>query len=84
MMVIGTHELFHLIVGYMLGGGLISICIDPSAGGRCELAGLTRIGTYAPGMQPLVFYHRAFITLAAGYFGSAIIGFVYIVSLTLR
>lgn len=82
-MIIGTHELFHLFTGWILGGWLDSICIDPAIGGRTVLLNLARIERQHenPALpQPFIYNARAITALVAGYFGSAAIGFVYIVS----
>lgn len=82
MMIIGTHEIFHLFTGWILGGWLQSISIDPALGGRTVLHNLARIQRppHFPGPQPVIYNHRAFFTLIAGYIGSAAVGFAYIVS----
>lgn len=86
-MVVGTHELCHLIVGLICGGEVVSICIDPNDGGATHIMGLMRNypriprDPYAMPTYPQLFWSTsALLTLGAGYVGSSIVGFLFIVS----
>lgn len=86
MLVIACHEIWHVLVGLLLGGELTMFCIDPNMGGFTNFMGpfldqqLSVSEGYAPtdglthtgpGMQTM---------LLMGYFGSAVIGFFLVVS----
>jgi hypothetical protein len=84
---VGVHELFHLAVGLLCGGQVVSICIDPNDGGATHVLGLMRDyprvmnDPYAmPTFTQLFWSPSAVATLAAGYVGSAVVGFVLVVS----
>ncbi|KAL7420691.1 hypothetical protein Q5752_004642 [Cryptotrichosporon argae] len=89
LLVVGTHELFHLVLGVLCGGQVVSVCIDPNDGGATHIMGLMRHtprvfnDPYAmPTTYGQVFWSsRALATLAAGYIGSSIVGFLYITRL---
>lgn len=77
----------HLAVGLMCGGQIVSICIDPNDGGATHIMNLMRTfprvprDPYAmPTYSQLFWSPSAVATLAAGYIGSSILGFVFIVS----
>lgn len=81
------HELSHLMVGLICGGQVVSICIDPNDGGATHIMGLMRNyprvpnDPYAmPTYAQLFWSTSALATLAAGYIGSSIIGWLFIVS----
>jgi hypothetical protein len=83
---VGIHELFHLAVGLLCGGSVVSICIDPNDGGATHVMGLMRQyprvmnDPYAlPTFTQLFWSPSAVATLAAGYVGSAVVGFLLIV-----
>lgn len=83
----GTHELCHLIAGILCGGQVVSICIDPNDGGATHVLGLMRPfprvprDPYAmPTYPQLCWSVSALVTLSAGYVGSSIVGFLFIVS----
>jgi hypothetical protein len=85
---VGVHELCHLAVGLLCGGQVVSICIDPNDGGATHVLGLMRNyprvlnDPYAmPTFTQLFWSPSAVATLAAGYVGSAVVGFVLVVSL---
>lgn len=87
LMVVGIHELFHLVVGLICGGEVVSICIDPNDGGATHIMGLMRNypriprDPYAMPTYPQLFWSTsALATLSAGYIGSSIVGFLFIVS----
>lgn len=91
LFVVGTHELCHLIAGLLVGGQVVSICIDPNDGGATHILGLMRSyprvprNPYAfPTYSQLFWSGRALFTLAAGYVGSSIVGFLFIVSTSRR
>ena len=84
---VGVHELCHLAVGLLCGGQVVSICIDPNDGGATHVLGLMRDyprvyhDPYAmPTFTQLFWSPSAVATLAAGYVGSAVVGFVLVVS----
>jgi hypothetical protein len=71
----------------MCGGQIVSICIDPNDGGATHIMNLMRTfprvprDPYAmPTYSQLFWSPSAVATLAAGYIGSSILGFVFIVS----
>lgn len=75
------------MVGLLCGGQVVSVCIDPNDGGATHIMGLMRRmprvmdDPYAmPTYAQLFWSPAALMTLAAGYIGSSIIGFVFIVS----
>ena len=83
---VGVHELFHLAVGLLCGGQVVSICIDPNDGGATHVLGLMRDfprvmnDPYAmPTFTQLFWSPSAVATLAAGYVGSSVVGFVLVV-----
>lgn len=87
LFVVATHEFFHLTIGLLCGGQVVSVCIDPNDGGATHILGLMRnfprvlnypyaIPTYAQ----LYWSPAAVATLAAGYIGSSIVGFFLVVS----
>jgi hypothetical protein len=85
---VGIHELCHLAVGLLCGGQVVSICIDPNDGGATHVLGLMRDyprvmhDPYAmPTFTQLFWSPSAVATLAAGYVGSAVVGFVLVVSI---
>jgi hypothetical protein len=87
LLTVGVHELFHLAVGLLLGGQVVSICIDPNDGGATHVLGLMRDyprvlnDPYAmPTFTQLFWSPSAVATLAAGYVGSGVIGFLLVVS----
>ncbi|WVR06535.1 hypothetical protein IAU60_003566 [Kwoniella sp. DSM 27419] len=82
---VGIHELFHLIVGLLCGGQVVSICIDPNDGGATHVMGLMRTtpriprDPYAmPTFAQTFWSPSAVATLAAGYIGSSVVGFLFI------
>jgi hypothetical protein len=84
---VGTHELAHLATGLLCGGQVVSICIDPNDGGATHIMGLMRQmprvmeDPYAmPTYAQLFWSVSALMTLAAGYIGSSIVGWLFIVS----
>ena len=84
---VGIHELCHLIVGLICGGEVVSICIDPNDGGATHIMGLMRNyprvprDPYAIPTYPQLFWSvSALTTLGAGYVGSSVFGFLFIVS----
>lgn len=88
---VGTHELFHLTVGLLCGGQVVSICIDPNDGGATHIMNLMRTypripnDPYAmPTYSQLFWSVSALLTLSAGYVGSSIVGWVFVVSLIRR
>jgi hypothetical protein len=75
------------MVGLICGGQVVSICIDPNDGGATHIMGLMRNfprvpnDPYAmPTYAQLFWSPSALATLAAGYVGSSIVGFLFIVS----
>lgn len=75
------------MVGLICGGQVVSICIDPNDGGATHIMGLMRNyprvpnDPYAmPTYAQLFWSTSALATLAAGYIGSSIIGWLFIVS----
>lgn len=83
---VGVHELFHLAIGLLCGGQVVSICIDPNDGGATHVMGLMRNfprvlnDPYAmPTYTQLFWSPSAVATLAAGYVGSSIVGFLFVV-----
>lgn len=65
----------------------MSICIDPNDGGATHIMGLMRQfprvprDPYAMPTYPQLFWSPAALaTLAAGYIGSSIVGFLFVVS----
>jgi hypothetical protein len=87
LFVVATHELCHLTVGLLCGGQVVSICIDPNDGGATHIMGLMRQyprvprDPYAMPTYPQLFWSPALATLAAGYIGSSIVGFLFVVCL---
>lgn len=77
--------MFHLAVGVICGGQVRSVCIDPNDGGSTTLVNLMRTEprVYAdPGPMTfgrLYWSAAAVATLSAGYFGSSVLGFCYVV-----
>ena len=87
LFVVATHELCHLTVGLSCGGQVVSICIDPNDGGATHIMGLMRNfprvprDPYAMPTYPQLFWSPAALaTLAAGYVGSSVVGFLFVVS----
>ncbi|WRT67990.1 uncharacterized protein IL334_004965 [Kwoniella shivajii] len=87
LLTVGLHELSHLIVGLICGGQVVSICIDPNDGGATHVMGLMRTtpriprDPYAfPSFAQTFWSPSAVGTLAAGYIGSSLIGFLFVVS----
>ncbi|CAD6584540.1 MAG: hypothetical protein TREMPRED_003857, partial [Tremellales sp. Tagirdzhanova-0007] len=85
LFVVATHEISHLIVGLICGGQVVSICIDPNDGGATHILGLMRAfpriprDPYAfPSYSQMYWSASALATLAAGYVGSGIVGFLFI------
>ncbi|WVQ85004.1 hypothetical protein IAT38_007168 [Cryptococcus sp. DSM 104549] len=83
---VGIHELCHLVMGLLCGGQVVSICIDPNDGGATHVMGLMRTtpriprDPYAmPTFAQSFWSPSAVATLAAGYVGSSIVGFLFIV-----
>ncbi|WVO24942.1 uncharacterized protein IAS62_006322 [Cryptococcus decagattii] len=85
LLTVGIHELFHLAVGLICGGQVVSICIDPNEGGATHIMGLMRQTPRIP-RHPNVMptFAQAFwsasavSTLGAGYFGSSVVGFLFV------
>ncbi|EIW67725.1 hypothetical protein TREMEDRAFT_33284 [Tremella mesenterica DSM 1558] len=84
---LAIHELCHLTIGLLCGGQVWSICIDPNDGGATTISGLMRTtprvpnNPYAlPTMAQLYWSASAVATLSAGYVGSSIVGWLFIVS----
>nr|ODN85301.1 hypothetical protein L203_04906 [Cryptococcus depauperatus CBS 7841] len=82
---VGIHELFHIITGLLCGGQVVSICIDPNDGGATHVMGLMRAipriprDPYAmPTFAQAFWSPSAVATLAAGYFGSSVVGFLFV------
>ncbi|KIR53086.1 hypothetical protein I315_04548 [Cryptococcus gattii Ru294] len=83
---LGIHELFHLAVGLICGGQVISICIDPNDGGATHIMGLMRQTPRIPRhpyAMPTTFAQAFWsastvLTLGAGYFGSSVVGFLFV------
>lgn len=74
------------MIGLLCGGQVVSICIDPNDGGATHIMGLMRNfprvlnDPYAmPTYTQLFWSPSAVATLAAGYVGSSIIGFLFVV-----
>lgn len=87
LLTVGIHELFHLAVGLICGGQVVSICIDPNDGGATHIMGLMRQtpriprDPYAmPTFAQAFWSASAVMTLGAGYFGSSVVGFLFVVS----
>lgn len=87
LLTVGIHELFHLAVGLICGGQVVSICIDPNDGGATHIMGLMRQtpriprDPYAmPTFAQAFWSVSAVMTLGAGYFGSSVVGFLFVVS----
>lgn len=77
----------HLVVGLICGGEVVAICIDPNDGGATHIMGLMRQfprvprDPYAMPTYPQLFWSAsALATLCAGYIGSSIFGFLFMVS----
>lgn len=86
-LVVATHECFHILTGLACGGTIVSVCIDPNEGGATHIMDLMRVepretfdGEYPKTQGQLYWSTRALLTLAMGYFGSALVGFAYVVS----
>ncbi|WVQ65554.1 uncharacterized protein L199_003731 [Kwoniella botswanensis] len=84
---VGVHELCHLAMGLICGGQVVSICIDPNDGGATHVMGLMRTtpriprNPYAmPTFAQTFWSPSAVATLASGYIGSSIVGFLFIFS----
>ncbi|WWC70973.1 uncharacterized protein I206_104926 [Kwoniella pini CBS 10737] len=85
LLTVGIHELCHLVVGLLCGGQVVSICIDPNDGGATHVMGLMRTtprvprNPYAmPTFAQTFWSPSAIATLASGYIGSSVIGFLFI------
>ncbi|WWC88456.1 uncharacterized protein L201_003367 [Kwoniella dendrophila CBS 6074] len=85
LLTVGIHELFHLITGLICGGQVVSICIDPNDGGATHVMGLMRTtpriprNPYAmPSFAQTFWSPSAVATLASGYIGSSIVGFLFV------
>ncbi|OWZ62004.1 hypothetical protein C366_06576 [Cryptococcus neoformans Tu401-1] len=85
LLTVGIHELFHLAVGLICGGQVVSICIDPNDGGATHIMGLMRQtpriprDPYAmPTFAQAFWSASAVMTLGAGYFGSSVVGFLFV------
>nr|XP_019045398.1 hypothetical protein I302_05787 [Kwoniella bestiolae CBS 10118]OCF24328.1 hypothetical protein I302_05787 [Kwoniella bestiolae CBS 10118] len=84
---VGVHELCHLAMGLSCGGQVVSICIDPNDGGATHVMGLMRTtpriprNPYAmPTFAQTFWSPSAIATLASGYIGSSIVGFLLVFS----
>lgn len=84
--VIFTHEMFHVLTGVLCGGRLQAFVIDPNLGGYTGVSGLKRTLPRVPDPYTLptpeqLFWSPSVVaTLMAGPLGSAVVGFLYIVS----
>ena len=74
-------------MGLLCGGQVVSICIDPNDGGATHVMGLMRNYPRVPRdpfamptYSQLFWSSSAVATLAAGYVGSSIVGFLFVVS----
>lgn len=87
LLVVASHEFFHIVFGLLCGGSIVSVSVDPNAGGATHILGLMPDkGRLPQPYQGEMSYGqvnstgRSLVTLTAGYIGSSIIGFFYVVS----
>lgn len=85
--VIFTHEAFHVITGVLCSGRLTTFVIDPNSGGHTGFDSFKRtlprvVDPYiqAPAVDTIWWSRSYTATLLMGSFGSAVVGFLYVVS----